>query len=85
MRAREVEAVVLEIAPLEYAIEGDANGLLHGDPQAEVTGIAVTWTPTVAVLRRAATEGLNFIFTHETPFFSGGESSWFRTLAEDER
>ncbi len=85
MNAKEVEAVVLEIAPLEYAHEGDPTGLLYGDEQAEVTGIAVTWTPTVQVLREAAVDGLNFVLTHETPFFSTRESNWFRTLPQDDK
>jgi len=85
MTAREVEAVVLDIAPLQYAMEGDPNGLLYGDPDTEITGLAVTWTPTVAVLREAACDGLNFVLTHEIPFFGAGQSNWFRTLADDER
>ncbi len=85
MTAREVEAVVLDIAPLEYAMEGDPNGLLYGDPETEVTGLAVTWTPAVAVLREAACDGLNFVLTHEIPFFSSSESKWYRTLPEDEK
>ncbi len=85
MNAQQVEAVVLEIAPLENGFEGDPNGLLYGDPQTEVTGIAVTWTPTVRVLREAACDGLNFVLTHEIPFFSTANSNWFRTLPEEEK
>jgi len=85
MNAREVEAAVLEIAPLEHGMDGDPNGLLYGDPETEITGVAVTWTPSLAVLREAATDGLNFVLTHELPFFSSAESRWFRTLPEDER
>ncbi len=85
MTAREVEAVVLDIAPLQYAMEGDPNGLLYGDPDTEITGLAVTWTPTVAVLREAACDGLNFVLTHEIPFFGAGQSNWFRTLPEEEK
>ena len=85
MNAREVEAVALEIAPLENAMEGDPTGILYGDEDAEITGVAVTWTPTVAVLREAALDGLNFVLTHETPFFAPAESNWFRTMPEEER
>ena len=38
---------------------------LHGDPNAEVNGIATTWIPTNDVIRRAADNGLNLIVTHE--------------------
>lgn len=85
MNARDVEEIVLSVAPLEYAHEGDPTGLLYGDPETEVTGVAVTWTPTVQVLREAAVDGLNFVLTHEIPFFSNRESKWFRTLPEDEK
>jgi putative NIF3 family GTP cyclohydrolase 1 type 2 len=85
MNAKDVEAAVLEIAPLEYAHEGDPTGIIYGDAQAEITGVAVTWTPTVQVLREAAVDDLNFILTHEVPFFSNRESNWFRTLPEDEK
>ena len=64
MTAKEVEAVVLGISPLERAMPGDPTGLLYGDPEIEVTGVAVTWTPTVQVLREAAVDGLNFVLTH---------------------
>ena len=83
--AREVEEIVLDIAPLENGMEGDPNGLLYGAPDTEVTGVATTWTPTVAVLREAACDGLNFVLTHEIPFFGGGETEWFRTLPEEEK
>jgi putative NIF3 family GTP cyclohydrolase 1 type 2 len=85
MTAREVEAVVLDIAPLQYAMEGDPTGLIYGDPDTEITGLAVTWTPTVAVLREAACDALNFVLTHEIPFFGTAQSNWFRTLPEDEK
>jgi len=85
MNAREVEEVVLDVSPRDYAMEGDPTGLLYGDPESEVTGIAVTWTPTVQVLREAAVDGLNFVLTHEIPFFSDRESNWYRTLPEEEK
>ena len=85
MTAKEVEAVVLGISPLERAMPGDPTGLLYGDPEIEVTGVAVTWTPTVQVLREAAVDGLNFVLTHEIPFFASAKSNWFRTMPEEER
>ena len=85
MTAREIEAVVNDICPFESAIPGDATGLVFGDPATEVTGIATTWTPTVDVLKRAARERLNFILTHEVPFFPSAESAWYDTLPEEQR
>ena len=85
MEAHEVEAIVLDISPREYAMEGDPTGLLYGDPETEVTGVAVTWTPTVKVLREAAVDGLNFVLTHEIPFCSYAPSNWYRTVPEEEK
>jgi putative NIF3 family GTP cyclohydrolase 1 type 2 len=85
MTAREVEQIVLEIAPLEVGIPGDPNGLLHGDPEQQITGIATTWTTTVKVLQQAAADGLNFVLSHEHPFFATSQSSWFATLSAEER
>ncbi|MCD6351586.1 MAG: Nif3-like dinuclear metal center hexameric protein [Armatimonadetes bacterium] len=85
MTAAEVESVILQIAPLAGELPGDGNGLVYGDPATEVTGVAVTWTPTVDVLARAAGEGLNFLLTHETPFFPGGSHAWFEVTPEEEK
>jgi putative NIF3 family GTP cyclohydrolase 1 type 2 len=82
---QEVTDLVLEYAPLDGGIPGDQNGLLYGDPAAEVTGVATAWTPTVRVLQEAAAEGLNFVLTHEIPWFVASESAWFPTLAQDDR
>ena len=50
---------------------------MHGDPEAEVTGIAVTWLATDAVIKEAAQLGMNFVISHEGAFypqFEGFES-----------
>lgn len=44
--------------------------LLTGDPQAEVTGIAVAFMPTLAVIERAIAKGANLIVAHEGLYFS---------------
>ena len=44
---------------------------MTGDPQQEVTGIAVTFMATVEVIREAAAKGVNFIITHEPTWFTG--------------
>jgi putative NIF3 family GTP cyclohydrolase 1 type 2 len=41
-----------------------------GDPNAAVTGIAVTMMATLDVLQRAAASGLNLVITHEPTFYS---------------
>lgn len=46
-------------------------GLAYGTPDAAVTGIAVTWTPTLDVLRRAVEKQQNLIVSLEPPFWNG--------------
>ena len=41
-----------------------------GDPSTPVTGIATTFTPTMAVLRQAVASGKNLIVTHEPSFYN---------------
>lgn len=40
-----------------------------GDPDDEVSGIAVTMMPTLEVLRKAAFSGLNLVISHEAAFY----------------
>jgi len=42
---------------------------LHGDPEAEVRGIATAWIPTNEALKAAAEKGLNLFITHEAAFY----------------
>jgi len=41
----------------------------HGDPDAEVKGIVVTWLATNDVLRKAAELGANLVISHEGAFY----------------
>ena len=42
---------------------------MHGDPDVDVKGIAVTWLATNAILRQAAAKGCNFVISHEGAFY----------------
>ena len=44
-----------------------------GDPDTEVTGIAVTFMATYDVLKRASRAGCNFIITHEPTYYHGAD------------
>ncbi|HWZ98264.1 MAG TPA: Nif3-like dinuclear metal center hexameric protein [Candidatus Dormibacteraeota bacterium] len=46
-----------------------------GDPNAKVTGIAVTMMATMDVLQRAAAKGENLVITHEPTFFDHLDTS----------
>ena len=52
-------------------VDWDNSGdqFLHGDPDAEVRGIAAAWSPTNAALKQAAEKGLNLFITHEPAFY----------------
>jgi len=60
---------------------------MHGDPDVDVTGIAVTWLATNAVLREAARLGANFVISHEGAFYPtySGSASGDRHHAEKRR
>ncbi|MHB0878080.1 MAG: Nif3-like dinuclear metal center hexameric protein [Anaerolineae bacterium] len=60
---------------------------MHGDPDVEVEGIAVTWLATNAVLRQAAGAGCNFVISHEGAFYQHyvGTPSGDRHHAEKHR
>ena len=49
--------------------EDTRDQFMAGDPDAEVRGIATTWLATNAVLREAASQGLNFVIAHEGAFY----------------
>lgn len=54
-------------------LEKTVDGIVAGDAQTPVTGIATTMMATFAVLKRAAAAKLNLIVTHEPTFWSHQE------------
>lgn len=60
------------------------DGILEGDPATEVTGIAVTMTATVEVLREAAAAGTNLVITHEPLYFDHYDAAREDLEAEDD-
>jgi putative NIF3 family GTP cyclohydrolase 1 type 2 len=43
--------------------------LYAGTPDAKITGVATTWTPSLEVLRRAVDAKINMIITRESPYW----------------
>ena len=68
MRAIELDRWLAREAP-PHTPEDEVDGIMTGDPDAEITGIAVTWLPSIDVLERAADRGLNFVLAHEPVFY----------------
>ena len=65
-------AVVADIQK-HVGVEWDTNTVdtfKAGNPDAKVTGIAVTMMATMDVLERASAKGLNFVITHEPTFYA---------------
>jgi len=70
MKARDVMDHFREVGTwVDWA--NTCDRFLHGDPDAEVRGIATAWIPTNAALREAAATGLNLFVTHEPAFCRG--------------
>jgi len=78
---RDVGRHVEDLAPRSLTAI-DYGSFMHGEPDAACTGVAVTWTPSLAVLRRAAEQGMNLVVSHEFPYFPHAPSNWWRNQAE---
>lgn len=48
---------------------------LFGDPETEVSGIAVAWIATYDLIEEAAKKGFNLLITHEPVFYPGYENA----------
>jgi len=67
--AREVIVAIQSHVGLPWNSE-TVDTFKAGDPDARVTGIAVTMMATLDVLQQASARGLNLVITHEPTFFS---------------
>lgn len=67
--ARELVAEIQKNVGVEWQKE-TVDTFKGGDPDAAVTGVAVTMMATMDVLERASAKGLNFVITHEPTFYA---------------
>jgi len=67
--AREVVADIQKRVGVEWD-KNTVDTFKAGNPDATVTGIAVTMMATMDVLQRASAQGLNFVITHEPTFYA---------------
>jgi putative NIF3 family GTP cyclohydrolase 1 type 2 len=67
--AKEVVAAIQEHVGVPWQKE-TVDTFKAGNPDAPVTGIAVTMMATMDVLQRAAANGQNFVITHEPTFYN---------------
>jgi putative NIF3 family GTP cyclohydrolase 1 type 2 len=67
--AREIVAAIQQHVGIPWMSQ-TVDTFKAGNPETPVTGIAVTMMATLDVLQRAATNGQNFVITHEPTFYS---------------
>ena len=67
--AREVVAEIQKQVDVEWK-KDTVDTFKAGNPDAPVTGMAVTMMATMDVLQRASAKGLNFVITHEPTFYA---------------
>jgi len=66
---RELEQLLFAAFPAADAIPDDRIGLLVGDPQATVQGIAIALDAKVVTVEAAAAQGCSVLVTHHPPFW----------------
>lgn len=67
--AREIVAEIQKQVGVEWK-KDTVDTFKAGNPDAPVTGVAVTMMATMDVLQRASAKGLNFVITHEPTFYA---------------
>jgi putative NIF3 family GTP cyclohydrolase 1 type 2 len=67
--ARELVSEIQKQVGVEWKKE-TVDTFKAGNPDAVVTGVAVTMMATMDVLQRASAKGLNFVITHEPTFYA---------------
>jgi len=65
-----VRDVIAALTAPAGKLERTVDGLIFGDPDAEVTGIVTAFMPSQRVLEEARAAGANLVIAHEGPFFS---------------
>jgi len=82
MRTTVRDVIAALTAPAAGKPEPTVDGLLFGDPDAEVTGIVTAFMPSQRVLEEAHAAGANLVVAHEGPFFSH-HAAFAQTLDDD--
>jgi dinuclear metal center YbgI/SA1388 family protein len=74
MRIKDITDFLEQFAPLSYQESYDNSGLLIGDANAEISGIAITLDVTEQVIDEAIRNGDNLIIAHHPLIFKGLKS-----------
>jgi putative NIF3 family GTP cyclohydrolase 1 type 2 len=70
VRVSDIERAVARAFPPERAEDWDRVGLLAGDPDTEVTGVALALDPSVAAIEASVAVGANVLVTHHPAFLN---------------
>ncbi len=70
MTVNELASYIVELKGA--GLNGD-EGVLYGDPKAEIEGVLLTWMATVPALEKAVEEGCNVVLCHERFYLAWGE------------
>jgi len=74
MRIKDITDFLEQFAPLSYQESYDNSGLLVGDANAEISGVAITLDVTEQVIDEAIRNGDNLIIAHHPLIFKGLKS-----------
>jgi len=86
MKAKEVVKFITEIAPHEKGVPNDGqSGWKFGDPEREVDAVAVCWSPTLNVIERCVSLGVNLLICHEPLTFQAYNGPWFKEKPSQEK
>ena len=69
----QVNELVAHVVELKGSGLNHDEGVLYGDPKAEVKGVLLTWMATVPALQAAAQEGCNVVLCHERFYLCPGD------------
>lgn len=79
MRAIDMHEWLAREAP-PHTPEDEVDGIMAGNPETEIRGVAVTWLPNQAVLEEAAAKGLNMVIAHEPVYY---HHPWFYPYGDE--
>lgn len=65
---RQLEEALLRVFPVQDALDWDHTGLLVGDPDVNITGVAIALDPTIRAMETALAVGANVLITHHPLF-----------------
>jgi putative NIF3 family GTP cyclohydrolase 1 type 2 len=75
--ASDVASVLETIAPKSLGNADDELGLVHGDPQQQVSALACLWQANVLSIQRVVDGGANMLICHEHLWLPKQESDWY--------